>query len=222
MKVATTDPSGSRKVYEVKPLDKLTVRDWQALTFPELSEDIIEDFDRLIELLRRHTGIPRKALDKMPAKDVRLLADAMALMLVEVKEAREKAETGAPKEFTFRKVKYLVPQNIEQDLTFGQRESLVKVLLPNCKTDAEGYTAVLAVCCLPQGEEFDGSKVKETRELFMDLPLRTALEVCAFFFDNSEQLRSVMNLIAQRARTSLRHRVGQILTGSTRNSTALG
>lgn len=222
MKVSVIDTNGKTREYEVKPLDKLTVRDWQALTFPELSEDIEEDFDRLIELLRRHTGIPRKALDKMPAKDVRLLADAMALMLVEVKEAREKAETGAPKTFKFKDVTYIVPQNIEQDLTFGQRESLVKVLLPNCKTDAEGYTAVLAVCCLPQGEEFDGSKAKETRELFMDLPLRTALDVCAFFFDNSEQLKSVMLLIAQRARTSLRHRVGQILMASMLSSTARG
>lgn len=211
MKFATIDPKGNRKVYEVLPLDRLVVRDWIDLTAADFPKDIVEGFEQTLELARRHTKIPKRVLDKMPARDVHLLVGKMAETLEAALKAKEAAERATPKSFTFKKVTYIVPQNIEAELTFGQWESLNKVLLPKCETDAEGYTSILAVCCLPEGEEFDGAKVAKRLELFMDLPLRTAFDVCAFFFDNSEQLRSSISLIARRARTSLRLRVEQAL-----------
>lgn len=40
MKAAVTDTNGTRKVYAVKPLDKITVRDWVDMTCPPLSETL--------------------------------------------------------------------------------------------------------------------------------------------------------------------------------------
>lgn len=219
MFIGVTDTGGKRREYRVKPLDDLTVRDWVAIASPPIGEEITEDYERLLILTARHTTIPRKALDKMPARDVRMLMDAMAVMLEEVRVAIEKADKELPpRSFTFRKVTYNVPQNIEADLTFGQYESLTKVLLPKCETDADGYAAILAVCCWPEGEAFDAAKLTERMDLFMDMPVRTAFQVCAFFFDNSDLLRTSINLIVDRSRSLHRHRIEQALS-SMRSST---
>ena len=134
--------------------------------------------------------------------------------LDDIAKAREAAERAAPKSFAFDGVTYIVPQNIEAELTFGQWESLTKVMIPQCTSDAESYAAVIAATCMPEGEEFDGAKMAQRKALFMGLPLRTAFDVCAFFFDNSEQLRSVISLIAKAAQRSLLHKVEQALTSS--------
>jgi len=219
MKVGVTDPGGSRKVYRVKPLDDITVREWVAIASPVIGEDVEDNYERLLILLCRHTTIPRKALDKMPARDVQLLVSKMADTLEEVKVALEKAEVEVPpKSFTFGKVTYLVPQDIEKDLSFGQYESLDKVLLPKCETEADGYAGILAVCCQPKGEEFDGAKVPERVAMFMNLPVRTAFQVCAFFFDRSDLLKTSINRMRLRIRTSYRLRVEQALK-STPSST---
>lgn len=183
MKVCVTDPKGNRKEYKVKPLDTMTVADWVTICSPPLPETITEGFERLLELTARHTTIPRKALDKMPARDVRALVDSMALMLEDAAKHKEEAEKGTPPtSFKFKGEAYRIPHNIEAELTFGQYESLTKVLLPPCETEADMYASILAVCCLPEGEEFDGAKVNDRKALFMGLPLRTAMDVCAFFF----------------------------------------
>lgn len=218
MKVGVTDPSGNRKEYRIKPLDDLTLADWVVLTQPDAAKDEVDGFEQLLRLVSRHTTIPRKALNKMPAKDVRLLVDAMAATLDEVSKAREKAERMRPQSFEFQGVTYMVPQSIEDELTFGQEQSLTNVMLPACETDAEGYAAILAATCLPEGEEFDGSKMAERKALFMGVPLRTAMEVCAFFFDSSERLRISIAHIAMRSRSSWLRRVGLALT-NTRSST---
>lgn len=221
MKVGVTDPSGSRKEYRVKPLDAMTVGDWVAICSPPLPESIVEDYERLLVLTARHTTIPRKALDRMPARDVHLLVDSMAVMLEDAAKHREKAEEGTPpKSFKFKDETYRIPHNIEVELTFGQSESLNKVLLPKCETEADMYACILAVCCLKEGEVFDGATVNERKALFMGLPLRTAMDVCAFFFDFSDQLRTSINLTRLRCRSSYRLRVEQVLKTSL-SSTAL-
>lgn len=196
--IGVTDTKGRRKEYRVKPLDDLTVREWLVIDAP-FPEEETDGFEKLLQLVMRHTTLPRKVLEQMPARDVKTMMDAMAVLLHESRKAKDAAEQAEPKSFTFKGVKYMVPQEIEKDMTFGQWESLDKVLLPKCKSDAEGYTAILAVCCWPAGEEFDGGKINEKMELFMDLPVRTAFEVCAFFFGSSEQLWGSINRIVKRS-----------------------
>lgn len=215
MKINTIDPGGKSRSYRVKPLDEMTVRDYITLTTPPLGEDIVEEYERLLVLLSRHTSIPRKALNKMPAKEVQTLVNALVVMLNDVVKAKEEADkTDPPPHFVFKGTTYLVPQDIENTMTFGAEQSLSKVLLPKCETDAEGYAAIIAVCCLPQGEEFDGEKVDERIKLFMGLPVTLAFRVCAFFFGSSDLLKRSIDLIAKRSRSSLRHRVERALKSS--------
>lgn len=198
-----TDTNGKSKAYRLKPLDDMTLRDYATLTTPQLAEGM-DGYKALLELASRHTTIPRKALDRMPARDVRLMLAKMAEALDEIAKAREEAEASHPgKSFEFKGTTYIIPQNIEAELTFGQYESLDKVLLPQCKSEAEGYACVLAVTCLPDGETFDAAKINERMELFLDLPARTAFGVCSFFTETSEQLRDVFSLIVSNARRSL-------------------
>lgn len=215
MKINTIDPGGKSRSYRVKPLEEMTVRDYVTLTTPPLGEDLTDEYERLLTLLSRHTTIPRKALNKMPAKEVQTLVNALVLMLNDVVKAKEEADkTDPPPHFVFKGTTYLVPQDIENTMTFGAEQSLSKVLLPKCDTEAEGYAAVLAVCCLEQGEEFDAEKVGARMELFMGLPVTIAFRVCAFFFDSSDLLRRSIDLIGRRSRSSLRHRVERALKSS--------
>lgn len=215
MNIGVTDVKGSRKVYRIKPLEDVTVRDWIAIATPAIPEDAVEGYQKTLELVSRHTTIPKKALNKMPAGDVRKLMDAMGLLLEDVVKVKEAAETAAPpKSFTHDGVEYLVPQSIETELLFGPWESLDKVLLPKCETDAECYAAILAVCCWPEGCAFDTSKLAARMELFMGLPVSVAFAVCGFFFDNSETLRESMLRSGHRSRNLYRLKVEQALTST--------
>lgn len=215
MNVGVTDTDGKSRSYRLKPLDEMTVRDYITLTTPPLGEDIVEEYERLLLLLSRHTGIPRKALDKMPAKEVQLLVNTLVILLNDIIKAKDSADkTDPPPHFEFKGTTYLIPRDIESTLTFGAEQSLSKVLLPKCETDAEGYAAIIAVCCLPQGEEFDGDKVDDRIKLFMGLPITLAFRVCAFFFDSSDLLRRSIDLIVKRSRSSLLHRLEQGLKSS--------
>ena len=190
MKAAVTDTNGTRKLYAVKPLDKITVREWVAITSPPPSEDLKDRVDILLEFLRRHTSIPKSKLERMPAAEVHRLLDAMEAVMVEAAAARAKSSTTLPpKQFTHKGETFLVPPDPENEMTFGQAESLEKVLLPQCKTDSEGYAAILAVMCLKEDEQFTTTMLKQRMELFMDLPVVIAFDVCAFFFGCSERLR---------------------------------
>lgn len=193
MKAAVTDTNGTRKVYAVKPLEKITVRDWVDITSPPIAETLVERYDILLAFLQRHTKIPKSALERMPASEAYKLLETMEKVMVEAAEARAKASTGQPPKFFVHKGEtFVVPQDPENEMTFGQAESLEKVLLPACKTDSEGYAAILAVMCLKEDEQFTTTILKERMELFMDLPVLTAFDVCAFFFGCSERLRTSM------------------------------
>ncbi len=214
MKIQTTDPSGASKSYRIKPLDDMTLGEWVTMTQPDPTLEGVEAYEQLLHLVARHTTLPRKVLNKMPAVEVTKLVDAMVGTLDDIAKAREAAERAAPKSFAFDDVTYMVPQSIEAELTFGQWESLTKVMIPQCTSDAESYAAVIAATCMPEGEEFDGAKMAQRKALFMGLPLRTAFDVSAFFFDNSEQLRSVISRIGKDAQRSLLLKVEQALTSS--------
>lgn len=209
MKAAVTDTNGTRKVYAVKPLDKITVRDWVDMTCPPLSETLKDRHDVLVETLLRHTKIPRAKLEVVNLKDAENLLDQMEVVLVEAAKARAKASTGQPPKFFVHKGEtFVVPQDPENEMTFGQAESLEKVLLPACKTDSEGYAAILAVMCLKEDEQFTTTILKERMALFMDLPVLTAFDVCAFFFGCSERLRrSMLRIVGLSPSSQLRRSV---------------
>ena len=210
MKIKITDTDGTRETFTVKTLEELTIRDWVALTKPLDEADLKSRWDTLVALLVRLTGIPKDKMERMPVKHMTANMDKIEALMIAGAEARAKADAGVPPlSFTWQGVEYIVPQDPENDMTFGQYESLDKVLLPACETDAEGYTAILAVMCLPEGEQFSAANVKPRMEAFADMPVLTALDVCAFFFDNSETLKPVIARIAALSLSSLKLRSGQ-------------
>ena len=214
------DQGGKVTRYTVTALEDMTVRDWLAITSPPLSTDMVDRTEVLVELLHRLTKAPKDALANVPAKGVHKLLDAMEGEMVKASKARTKAQTGKPpSSFEFNGETYIVPQDPENEMTFGQAESLDKVLLAQCKTDSEGYAAILAVMCLKEGEVFSTAILKDRMALFMDLPVLTAFDVCAFFFACSERLRQSLLHIVSLSASSLKLRAG-LDRPSTSNSTA--
>lgn len=208
--IGITDANGKRKVYRVKPFEELTIADWRALTVPSIEAE--DAASMTIELVSRHCTIPKAVLRKMPYNEVSRLLDAMSANVDRLAKERTKAEQALDiTTFTFDGVTYTVPQDVEQDATFGQWEDLNKVLLPKCETDADMHAAICACLCTPQGEAYDGAKVMDRMASFERLPIAIALKVYAFFFANSERFRSDTLRCLSRMMTSRLHSEGQAL-----------
>jgi len=209
--IGVTDPEGRRKVYRVKSFDAMTIADWRAITSQPI--EATDPHEVSIELLCRHTTIPRSALRRMPASEVARLLDAIGDYAVALSKAKEEADKGLDlRTFVHDGVTYAVPQDLENDVTFGQFEDLDKILLPKCESDADMHATICASLCLPQGEEYDGAKVMARIAAFETLPVHVALKVFAFFFGSSEWFRTVTRRCLSRMTTMRLHNVEQALT----------
>ena len=110
---------GERKVYDIKPIEKLTLGDWRAMMMHSLPTDF-DTTDQIIELVHRTTTIPVKELRRLPIVEMTRLLDAMTGLLGDIKNERE--SVVVPKSFKIKKVEHIVPQNLESDVTWAQWE----------------------------------------------------------------------------------------------------
>ena len=209
--IGITEQDGKRTVYRVKPLEEITIADWRGLTHPPI--EATDPFDIAVELVARHCTLPKSKLRRIAASDMYRLMEVISTEAEKI--AAHKAKVAlilGIRHFTHGGIKYNVPQDLENEVTFGQFEDLEKVLLPQCETDADMHRAICASLCLPEGEEYDGGKVMERMAAFETLPVMTAMEVYAFFFGNSERFEHLTSRCLSQMLTTRQHKAAQVLT----------
>lgn len=198
------------KTYELKGFDRMTMSDWDGL-YGEPIPDDLKAYEKLIEMVSRMTGAPKTKLRKVKPKDMEALLVHMAKSASAMNEAGQKEP---PKSFTHKGVEYIVPQDLEQETTYGQWFDLTEVFLPRSEKAIDSHLYSLAVLCTPKGKEYDAADVDMRRALFMKLPVRVGLSVCGFFFDRSQRYRSAISHYLSEKVTSVLRTVEQEVKSS--------
>jgi hypothetical protein len=190
MTIEITD-NGKVRTYHLKEPGTLTVADYRILKAEPL-DDTTDERERLVEMVKRLTGIPKTHLRRIPLGTFGTMLDTMAEHVEQLGKDIAASEAADPSTtFDFDGTTYTVPQNLEAETSYGQWEDLHNVLLPQAGTnEADIIKAVCAGLCMPEGEEYNGAHVRANLEAFEDLPIATALAVCAFFFASSKRFRN--------------------------------
>jgi hypothetical protein len=190
MTIEITD-NGKAKQYHLKEPGTLTVADYRLLKAEPL-DDALDERERLVELLKRLTGIPKTHLRRIPMAQFTAMLDTMATHVEQLGKDQAAANATDPATtFEFRGTTYTVPQDIEAQTVYGQWEDLHNVLIPQAGTsEADIAKAICAAMCLPEGVEYSGTVVKQSMQDFEALPVSTALAVSAFFFGSSKRFTS--------------------------------
>ena len=180
--------NGKAKQYHLKEPGQLTVADYRLLKAEPL-DDALDERERLVELLKRLTGIPKTHLRRIPMVQFTAMLDTMAIHVEQLgKDIAAADATDPATTFTFQGTTYTVPQDIEAQTVYGQWEDLHNVLIPQAGTsEADIAKAICAAMCLPEGVEYSGTVVKQSVQTFEALPVSTALAVSAFFFASNKR-----------------------------------
>lgn len=175
------------KQFTLKSPGEVTLGDWADLTNIEVTGE--DDTEANIELVKRHTKIPKKLLRKLPMSEADKLIAAVADIMTEAMTIRSK-EFEVPTEYTFKGMTYTVPHDLEKQTVSGQWWDLQKA--KEIKHEAECIARCLGALLVPVGQEYDGL-VSARAQAFMGMPLADAFGLSAFFFDRSERFRNATN-----------------------------
>jgi len=207
MTIRLTEPDGSTTDYTINALDDITVKDWHAMQIPDLLE---ENGDATLGLITAWTGIPKDKVERMPIGSVDQLADLLSAELQQAARAKTDEWTPPPAiEIMGRKWK--VPQNIEADTIYAQWIDINSRLDRNSE-EASVMPIILAILLVPEGEEYDGTKLDERIALFQDAPCRLAMQLTAFFFASGNRLQDAMSRYTNRILSSVALSHQQALT----------
>ena len=206
MTIEITD-NGKVRAYHLKEPGQLTVADYRLLKSEPL-DDALDERERLIELMKRLTGIPKTHLRRIPMGTFATMLDKMSDHVEQLGKDVEASEAADPSTtFEFNGATYAVPQDLEAETSYGQWEDLHNVLIPQAGTnEADIMKAVCAGLCMPEGEEYSGAHVRANLEAFEELPIATALAVCAFFFGSSNLFRKDISRSILRSLTLKLHK----------------
>ena len=212
MTIEITDNGKGRK-YHLKEPGQLTVADYRLLKSEPL-DDALDERERLVELMKRLTKIPKTHLRRIPMGTFATMLDKMSDHVEQLGKDVEASEAADPSTtFEFNGATYAVPQDLEAETSYGQWGDLQNVLIPQAGTnEADIIKAVCAGLCMPEGEEYTAAHVQANLEAFDELPIATALAVCAFFFGSSKQFRTDISRSILHSLTLRLHKQGQELT----------
>ena len=211
------------------PFDQLTVEDYLRIAEPTReNEQPHEQVSRIFGIPERITWVMKthevERLMSWYADWMRKGAASWASVKAVTDRLPEKDATGKPwtmaeaiellSEHSLHRrhievdgVRYIVPQRIEHDTTWGQWLSLKHVADRHKGPEAELYPKVLAVLCMAEGERYPRRGSDETpeafeerfatwttqrRRLFRRARFVDALACCAFFLSSSEQFTAIM------------------------------
>ena len=214
MTIEITD-NGKAKQYHLKEPGTLTVADYRLLKAEPL-DDALDERERLVELLKRLTGIPKTHLRRIPMAQFTAMLDTMAIHVEQLGKDIAAADASDPATtFEFKGTTYTVPQDIEADTVYGQWEDLHNVLIPQAGTsEADIAKAICAAMCLPEGMEYSGAVVKQSMEDFEALPVSIALAVSAFFFASNKRFSKDTSRCILHSQISKLHKHAQERTPS--------
>ena len=186
MTIRLNEPDGTATEYPIKTLDDLTVGEWLAMSIPEA----VEKEDPL-EVVSAWTGIPMDKLHRMPIGSVDQIAEHVGQALVQAASAKsDEWKPGGAIEVLGKRFK--VPLNIEADTIYAQWVD-INARVENATSERDIMPTILAILLVPEGEDYNGSKINERRAFFGGAPALFGLWMTAFFFANGKRLRDVMS-----------------------------
>lgn len=205
MTIRLNEPDGTTTEYTVKTLDTVTVDEWLTMAIP----DAIEKEDPL-SVVSAWTGIPLDKLHRMPIGSVDQIADLVGKGLLEAAAAKEDEWKPDPT-IELLGQRFTVPQNIEADTIFAQWAD-INARVENATNERDIIPTVLAILLVPEGEDYDGSKVSERRAFFGGAPALFGLRMAAFFFGSGKRLPDVMSRYTNRRLYSVQQSLQQAAT----------
>lgn len=207
--------------FRVKDYDELTLDDWKDLTIPKIDEDILEKLktakglkdenEAAHELLKRHTGIPKNLLRKLPPSEYDKLVDTIGSLLAEATQegAKEHPDYIPAQEIEHGGKVYTVPTDLERETIWHQWEEIDAAA--DLEHEADVYRHFLSILLIEKGREFDPADVDAKDKAFGSMLMMDVFPLCAFFFGSSERFRIAMDRCSARFVSSMRHRVQQAL-----------
>lgn len=206
--------NGKVRSYTLKEPHEWTVSDYRKLKAAPVA-DLKEDRERLIEMVKASTGIPKAHLRRIPISTFNELLNVMADVVEHIGQGLKDAEQDPADTFTFEGKTYTVPRDLESASTYGQWEDFNNVLLPQAGEDeASVWKATCAAFCLPEGDEYTTGGVLGRMKDFERLPITTAMAVSAFFFASSSEYNKAIARYTSHFLNSLLPKQGPELTPS--------
>lgn len=202
------------KKYRVKGPGEVTLADWKDLTRVPLDGKSKLDDD--IELVKRHTGIPKGLLRKLKIGESEKIFTAIGSILAEAQLYKSREYVHEPT-YELDGVTYTVPNNLEAECVSGQWWDLDGA--NQCEHEADAMVACLMAMLVPVGQQYDGNAGR--RPSFMGMKVADAFGMSAFFFDNSERFRASTRRLLTHLVSSVMLRNKEALKSST-NATASG
>lgn len=196
------------KEYRVPSFDEFTIAEWVRLCLPENTE---QGQAQLMEEVKRMTGIPLKALRRLPMGEFDRMCDAYVALRTEA--ALRQNEVGGvdfanPSTIEHKGVTYAVPTDLARDTITGQWVDLIACL--EGKThEPEVMEAICGRMLVPVGQQYDGPVDMN------ELPVRVAMGLTAFFLGRSERLKTLIAEHSRRRLMSLLHAHGLVVPAST-------
>lgn len=167
---------GTKKYKVPSKLEEVSLRQYQALK--EESEDTIEAFSKF-------SKIPLKQLKKASQEEVLYFISQLGDMLQEINI--ETLKKDPIKEFKVKRKKFYPLPNVDKQ-SMGRYLDCSSYMKALQEQEYLFYPYLMAIYCPKKEEEydFDGDQLEARAELMRDLPVITALTVCAFFLNNSK------------------------------------
>lgn len=196
------DNEGRKRQFRAPHPDEITAEQWVELTIPPLqaTSTFKEELEQVYDIAERFAKIPRDLLRCMPMPDLRRLMEAFEEVAVAANEER-KDDKVIPDTVTHKGVTYTVPKDPSEGILFAQYVDL-SAKLDQYEYKDQGIAAVLAVCLVPEGEQYDGSKLDERIEAMRSMPAKMAIRLTAFFFVGSKDLEEIWSRYISRSMAS--------------------
>lgn len=172
------------KYYVPATVEEVTV--WQFRDVISKSKDLTD-----IQFLSKLGKIPEKELKKAPRNEVAFFLSQLADMFKDFDQIKE---GDVPKEFKFNDITYPVPQDLGNK-SYGQWSDFEN-LLKDIKGDdiLNIYPYVVALYCIPKGEDYDYKVSWDRAKEFDDLSFVTAFRIVNFFLTIDSEFLNAINL----------------------------
>lgn len=207
-------PDGGERKVRIRDAGDLTLADWKLLAPSEPTSDAT------FTALAVFTGIPIEDLNGYPLGGVRQIMDVVGEELAKAYNTAERFRANLkddestwtpPAKVEIDGIPYRVPVDVEMETVYGQWVDWSRWEPPQHEADI--IAEALAFLLVQEGKEYTGTTEGKIAEM-MKAPMALAMDLCAFFFFNSEEFRHVMSLRSNLFRAYWRQRVATVLKTS--------
>ncbi len=203
------------KEYKIPAFGEFTVEQWRMLFRPDAEADTDSAW---FHEVKRFSGVPLKALRKMPISEFDRLLEAYKTLRMEAsaRQAEVSQDFTNPEFIEHEGVKYIVPKDLERESAAQWID--LNAALDKADTEPEVMANICGCMLVPEGQEYAGPLTEKMHTL----PVRTAMGLTAFFLSRSERLRTSIARSTKRRVMSLLQGQGLADRSSTKPTAIAG